>query len=144
MDTVWFGIKLAIGLALGFAILFLIYQEIRGFLYVTRFTRAGCTYQKGEKPGTPSGWITRDPRTDDWLLWDDTHNVCLRMADYDPLLLHWGKEKRQAWAASRGIPNDATLEERVAKDASQWNLSNYSLEQFLTLACEYEDYWKKK
>lgn len=140
MDTVWFGAKLAFGLTLGFALLFWFFREIGGL----RFVRAGCTYRKGEKPGTPSGWLTRDPHTDDWLLWDETHGVCLRMADYSPLLLRWDKEQRQAWAASRSVPDDSALEERVAKDASQWNIANYSLEQFLNLARDYAKFWKAK
>lgn len=142
METVWHGIKLGIGLIVGFGVLFFLFREIRGFLYTLRFTRVGCTYQKGEKPGTPSGWLTRDPRIDDWLLWDVAHRVCLRMADHRGSM-RWDDAHWQAWAVSRGVPADSALGRKVAEDSLQWNLSNYSLEQFLSLAREYEDHWKK-
>lgn len=88
MDAFWLGIKIAFGFAIGLWIL----REIFGLFRTSRFTRAGCTYQKGEKPGTPSGWLARDPRFDDWLLWDELHNVCLRMAD-SQASHHWDKQQ---------------------------------------------------
>src|ERR1700722_7588484 len=108
METVWFGVKLAFGLALGFGVIFVVYREIRGFLYTHRFVRAGCTYQKGEKPGTPSGWFTRDILLDDYLLWDEVHGVCLRMADASNLH-RWDEKQMQAWAAKRGVSVDSSL-----------------------------------
>src|SRR5712692_3373736 len=73
METFWFGVKLAFGLAVGFGIVFILAREVLGFLLGLRFTRAGCTYEKGEKPGAPSGWLIRDPRDaclggGDWVL----------------------------------------------------------------------------
>jgi hypothetical protein len=143
METVWFGVKLAFGLAFGFGVIFLVYREVRGFLYTHQFVRVGCTYQKGEKPGTPSGWFTRDIQLDDYLLWDDAHGVCLRMADASDLHL-WDDKQKYAWAEKRGLVVDDSLDEHIIKDSLQWNLSNESLKQFLTLAHEYEDLWKNQ
>jgi hypothetical protein len=139
METIWVGVKLAFGLAIGFFII----RQIRGFLYTLKFTRVGCTYQKGEKPGTPSGWFTRDINLDDYLLWDDAHGVCLRMADPSNMY-KWDEKQWQAWADKRGFPLDSSLGKRVREDSLQWNLSNESLEQFLSLAKEYWDFWKKE
>ena len=50
METVWFGVKLALGLALGLESYFWFHREIRGFLYTHKFVRVGCTYQRGDKP----------------------------------------------------------------------------------------------
>jgi hypothetical protein len=124
METVWFGIKLAFGLAIGFAIVFFLFREIRGFLFTLQFTRAGCTYQKGVKPGTPSGWLTRDIKVNDYLLWDDARSVCLRMTDASELH-RWDKQQWEAWAARRGgllIPLLANVSEKtLLNGTSQMN-----------------------
>jgi hypothetical protein len=115
MDAVWFGIKLAVGLALGFAVIRFLVKAMSGLheLYRSwRFFSAGCTYQSGETPGTPTGWVTRDVRNDDSLLWDVHSNVALRCCDEDP----------------PGAP---------------WRLSNETLGQFLSLAHQYNDFLKK-
>ena len=56
----------------------------------------------------------------------------------------WDEKQWQAWAAKRGVPVDSSLGKRVREDALQWNMSNESLEQFLSLAKEYWDFWKKE
>ncbi len=89
METIWFGVKLAFGLAIGFAVIFVAYREIRGLVFNLRFSKVGCTWQAGERPGTPSGWITRDARNDDWILWDVGRSATLRCGDDDPLGTPW-------------------------------------------------------
>lgn len=88
METFWFAIKFGFGLAVAFGIVFILLRQVMGFLHGLRFTSAGCSYQRGEKPGTPSGWLIRDPRDvclggGDWMLWDEARNVCLGLVDYD-------------------------------------------------------------
>lgn len=115
MDTVWVGIKLSFGLALGFALLYVVFRvfrQIRGFLFNLRFVHAGCTYQSGERPGAPCGWVTRDISNDDWVLWDVDGAVALRCSEDDP-------------------------------PGASWRVSNETLRQFLTLARSYEEFWEK-
>jgi hypothetical protein len=143
VDAIWLGVKLALGLALGFWLI----RTVRGFLNNLRFSKVGCTYECGEKPGTPTGWLTRDPHTADWLLWDVAHGVCLRMAD--SLALHEAIQRGdadplRAWSESRGITLDESFFKCVEKDSLQWNTSNYSLDQFLRLAHEYKMTWQKQ
>jgi len=137
METFWFGVKLAFGLAVGFGIVLVLGREVFGFIFTSRFTRAGCTYQKGEKPGTPSGWLTRDPRASDWLLWDEAHGLCLRLSAGD--FSTWDEQRIRAWAAQRGIPLDSDFRDRIWHDSITWQTSNESLDQFLALAREYEE-----
>jgi len=112
MDAVWFGIKLAVGLVVGFAVIRFVIRSFYGLYCSLRFGNAGCTYQSGDAPGTPTGWLTRDVRNDDFVLWDIHANVALRCGDEDP----------------PGTP---------------WRVSNESLKQFLSLARQYNNFWKK-
>ena len=89
MDTVWFGVKLAFGLVLGFALIFWLFRLIYGFWSSARFSGAGCDWQAGDKPGTPTGWLTRDVRNDDWILWDVKSRTALRCGDEDPPGTPW-------------------------------------------------------
>jgi hypothetical protein len=154
METFWFGVKLAFGLAIGFGIVLILGREILGFFFVQRFIRAGCTYQKAEKPGTPSGWLTRDPRDTclgggDWLLWDERHGVCLRLVDYD-CIPRDSQQRFRNWAAHKGITlppaevHDSAIGERIQDLTDTWHVSNESLDQFLALAREYDDFWTAK
>ena len=84
MEIIWLGIQLAIGLAIGYFLIRLVIRIVREVIevfLVLRFRRAGCTYQPGEVPGTPSGWLTRDIRNDDWLFWDEKNLLTLRTSD---------------------------------------------------------------
>lgn len=84
MDTVWYGVKIAFGVVIGLAVigfLIRILREVRGLFALWRFSRAGCSYQAGDLPDTPSGWLIRDIRNDDWLLWDENNHVVLRVSD---------------------------------------------------------------
>jgi hypothetical protein len=63
------------------------------------------------------------------------------MADYEACL-HWDEKGWRTWAETRDIPYVPPLGDAVIKDSSQWNLSNYSLQQFLSLAREYDNFWK--
>jgi hypothetical protein len=89
MSTVWFGMKLAFGLMLGYAIVSWILRELRGVSSSLRFTRAGCNYVDGNNRNTPSGYMTRDVRNDDWILWEVNNKVTLRISDSDPPDATW-------------------------------------------------------
>lgn len=82
MDTVWFGIKIGVGIAIGIALMRFVWREITGFLLARQFTRRGCDYQhEGASEGHPNGWMTRDPHSNDWILWDIQRNRMMRLSD---------------------------------------------------------------
>jgi hypothetical protein len=89
MSTVWFGMKLALGLMLGYAIVTWIRRELRELFSSLRFTRTGCNYVGGNNRNTPSGYMTRDVRNDDWILWEVNNKVTLRISDSDPPDATW-------------------------------------------------------
>jgi hypothetical protein len=108
MDTIWFGIKIGIGIAVGLMIVMVAARMLRGIrtlLRDFRFTRAGFSYENNPNI---SGWLTRDPQNDDWILWDDKHDVMLRSADGDA-----------AWHAS-----NETLNDGIALGQKYWKFAN--------------------
>ena len=53
-----------------------------------------------------------------------------------------GMKGWRTWAETRDIPYAPPLGDEVITDSSQWNSSNYSLQQFLSLARDYDNFWK--
>ena len=83
MDTFWFGLKIGLGIAAGLTIWFAaarLPRKIRATLRAWRFRNAGFSYEENRNV---SGWLSRDPYNDDWILWDDRHDVMLRSTDDD-------------------------------------------------------------
>lgn len=83
MATVWYGLKIGLGIGAGLGILFLAsfwFRRLRSHFHALRFVRAGFTYE--QNPNV-IGWLSRDPYNDDWILWDEIHQVMLRSADGD-------------------------------------------------------------
>lgn len=110
MDTVWFGIKVGIGIVIGMAIVRFLWNEITGFARMRPFTKRGCTYQhEGGSESHPNGWMTRDPNSEDWILWDVERKRTMRLHDSAP------------------------------KSAS-WNMSSEGLAEFLSLAEGYNNW----
>ena len=104
MDTVWFGVKLGIGIVIGMALIRFVWHEITGFSLSRQFTKRGCTYQhEGGSEAHPNGWMTRDPNSNDWILWDVARQRMLRLSDEAP-------------------------------KSEPWKVSNESLAEFLSLA----------
>ena len=84
MGTVWTGVLLAIGLTIGFVVIVFAVRLILGIwgsIEAMRFVRAGCVYQPSGAPGRPAGWLIRDVRNDDWVLWDERNKAALRVSD---------------------------------------------------------------
>jgi hypothetical protein len=84
MDTVWFGVKLGVGIVIGMALLRFVWREITGLARAWQFTKRGCDYQHGGGGVRPNGWVTRDPNNDDWILWDVDRQQMLRLSDKAP------------------------------------------------------------
>jgi hypothetical protein len=83
MATLWYGIKIGLGIGAGLAILFIAtfwLRRLRCHFQALRFSRAGFTYEQNPHV---TGWLSRDPENDDWILWDETHKVMLRSTDGD-------------------------------------------------------------
>ena len=102
METLWFGIKMGVGIAAGLTIFFIVvrvFNGIRARITVLRFARAGFTYENNLQV---SGWLTRDPHNDDWIIWDDKHNVMLRSADEDAAWRTTNESMHQCLALGRG------------------------------------------
>ena len=90
MGTVWLGFKLAIGLALGFWLVRRLVSVVSDLRLQYRFLGTDCSYQDGRNnPGIPTGWLTRDVRNNDWILWDVNSHVSLRCSDEDPPNTPW-------------------------------------------------------
>lgn len=93
MNTVWFGVKLGIGIVIGMALIRFVWREIMGFILSRQFTKRGCTYQhEGGSEAHPNGWMTRDPNSNDWILWDVDRQRMMRLNDEAP--------KSEPWKAS--------------------------------------------
>ena len=93
MDTVWFGVKLGIGIVIGMALVRFVWREITGFAQTRQFTKRGCTYQhEGGSEIHPNGWMTRDPNSNDWILWDIDRQRMMRLNDK--------AQKTEPWRAS--------------------------------------------
>jgi hypothetical protein len=104
VDTVWFGVKLGIGIVIGMALIRFVWREVTGFALNRQFTKRGCTYQpEGGSEAHPNGWMTRDPNSDDWILWDVDRQRTMRLNDEAP-------------------------------KSEPWKVSNESLAEFLSLA----------
>ena len=79
MGTIWFGLKIGVGIALGLAFMYYLWRELRGVPEIFRtlkFHRAGFDWAHG-----PQGWLSRDPYNDDWILWDDRKKQMFRATD---------------------------------------------------------------
>jgi hypothetical protein len=107
VDTVWFGVKLGIGIVIGMALIRFVWREITGFALTRQFTKHGCTYQhEGGSEAHPNGWMTRDPNSNDWILWDVDRQRMMRLNDEAP-------------------------------KSEPWKVSGESLAEFLSLAGDY-------
>jgi hypothetical protein len=54
------------------------------------FTKRGCQYQhEGGSEAHPNGWMTRDPSSSDWILWDVTRQRMMRLNDEAPKSEPW-------------------------------------------------------
>lgn len=96
MGPIWLGLKIGIGVAIGLLLVYYAWRELRGLpgtFRAVRFHRAGFDWAKG-----PQGWLSRDPYSDDWILWDERNNRMLRATDPDG---NW-------------IPSRETLEQCIA------------------------------
>lgn len=110
MDTVWLGVKLGIGIVIGMALIRFAWREITGFALTRQFTKRGCTYQhEGGSETHPNGWMTRDPNSNDWILWDIDRQRMMRLNDEAP--------KSEPWQVS-----DESLAEflNLATDYNDW------------------------
>jgi hypothetical protein len=110
VDTVWFGIKLGVGIVIGMALIRLLWREIMGFIFSRQFTKRACTFQhEGGSEAHPNGWMTRDPRSHDWILWDIQRNRMMRLDDEAP--------KSEPWR-----PSEETLPEflKLAEEYNNW------------------------
>jgi len=107
VDTVWFGVKLGIGIVIGMTLIRFVWREITGFALTRQFTKHGCTYQhEGGSEAHPNGWMTRDPNSNDWILWDVDRQRMMRLNDEAP-------------------------------KSEPWKVSGESLAEFLSLAGDY-------
>jgi hypothetical protein len=87
---VWFGIKVGIGIAIGLALVKFLRNEIIGFINSRPFTKRGCTLQnEGGSESHPNGWMTRDPNSNDWILWDVNRQRTMRMHEDAPSSEPW-------------------------------------------------------
>jgi hypothetical protein len=69
VGTIWLGLKIGVGFAVGMLLVYYIWRELRGLpetRRALRFHKAGFNWAKG-----PQGWLSRDPNNDDWILWDE-------------------------------------------------------------------------
>lgn len=90
MDTLWFGVKLGLGIAGGLFAAFLVWRigvrisaELREFPSVfldRRFVEAGFVW---EENADVRGWLTRDPSNGEWIMWDARSRKVLRSTDDD-------------------------------------------------------------
>ena|SRR5258706_10543904 len=84
VDTVWFGVKLGIGIVIGMALIRFVWHQITSFALTREFTKRGCTYQhEGGSEFRPNGWMTRDPSSREGLaeflsLADGYNNLVLK------------------------------------------------------------------
>lgn len=80
MGTLWLGLKIGVGIALGIILTFCLLVAIRlvpELLLSLRFFRAGF---ERHYEGNLQGWMTRDSESDDWILWDVRNKRMLRLA----------------------------------------------------------------
>ncbi len=82
MGTIWFGLKIGIGIAVGLLLVYYAWRELRTLPETRRslrFHKAGFDWAEG-----PQGWLSRDPNNDDWILWDEQNKQMFRSTDRDP------------------------------------------------------------
>ena len=82
MGTIWLGLKLGVGFALGLIWVYYAWRELRGLSETRRalrFHKAGFNWAK-----EPQALLSRDPNNDDWILWDEQNQRMLRATDPDP------------------------------------------------------------
>jgi hypothetical protein len=81
METIWFGVKIGVGIGLGSLLVYYVWREFRGLpetRLALKFHRAGFDWAKG-----PQGWLSRDPQSDEWILWHEGTNQMFRATDPD-------------------------------------------------------------
>jgi len=72
------------------ALIRFVWREVTGFALARQFTKRGCQYQhEGGSEARPNGWMTRDPNSEDWILWDLTRQRMMRLSDEAPKSEPW-------------------------------------------------------
>jgi hypothetical protein len=82
VGTIWLGLKIGVGFAVGLLLVYYAWRELRALpetRRALRFHKAGFNWAEG-----PQGWLSRDPNNDDWILWDEQNERMLRATDPDP------------------------------------------------------------
>jgi hypothetical protein len=83
VGTIWLGLKIGVGFAVGLLLVYYIWRELRAVpetRRALRFHKAGFNWAEGPQVG----WLSRDPNNDDWILWDEQNQRMLRATDLDP------------------------------------------------------------
>ncbi len=90
MDTIWFGVKLGVGIAGGMLAAFVVWRivlrvraelrELPSLFLDRRFAKAGFTW---EENANVRGWLTRDPNNGEWIIWDAESRRVLRSSEGD-------------------------------------------------------------
>ncbi len=89
MDGIFLGFKIGLGFVLALAVSWWIWHKVAAWRLTLLFmTKTTCTFQQGNG-ATPTGWLTRDGFTDDWILWDLKDRDVLRCSDEDPPGTPW-------------------------------------------------------
>lgn len=89
MEGIFLGFKIGLGLVLALAVSWWIWRKITAWRLTLLFmTKTACTFQQGNG-ATPTGWLTRDGFTDDWILWGLEDRGVLRVSDEDPPGTPW-------------------------------------------------------
>jgi hypothetical protein len=99
MGTIWLGLKIGVGIAIGLLVVYYIWRELRALpetFRTLRFSRAGFDWAEG-----PQGWLSRDPSNDDWILWDERNKRMLRATDPDGNWMPSGETQEQCIALGR-------------------------------------------
>jgi hypothetical protein len=90
MDAIWLGVKIGIGIIIGIGLVRFAFREIVGFVDSRPFRKVGCTFQhEGGSEAHPNGWMTRDPDSEDWILWDVDRSRVMRLHDEAPPSTPW-------------------------------------------------------
>jgi hypothetical protein len=82
MGSIWLGLKIGVGIAIGLLLVYYIWRELRAIpdtRRTLRFHKAGFSWAKEKQ-----GWLSRDPNNDDWILWDERNGQMFRATDPDP------------------------------------------------------------
>lgn len=90
MNTIWFGVKIGIGIIIGIGLVRVVFGLVVGFIGSRPFRKVGCSYQhEGGTEAHPNGWMTRDPTSSDWILWDEDRHRLTRLHDEAPSSTPW-------------------------------------------------------